>query len=169
MRYLLSALFLLLVMQSNAQSYKKYTDDDIKHVIYQGKITFDQLDAETTFDWWTAGKESYQPDADAIAFLKEHLKDYTIVTVLGTWCPDSHDMVPEVYKVLQEANYPMDYHLMFAVDLQKKGLHGEENKYKIQSVPTVILYKNGKEVGRIVETVATSVEADMMEIINSTR
>jgi hypothetical protein len=38
--------------------------------------------------------------------------------------------------------------------------------YKLDKVPTIIVFKGNKEVGRIVETVEKSVENDLVEIIN---
>jgi hypothetical protein len=38
--------------------------------------------------------------------------------------------------------------------------------YKLEKVPTIIVFKGNKEVGRIVETVDKSVENGLVKIIN---
>jgi hypothetical protein len=54
---------------------------------------------------------------------------------------------------------------MYGVDRAKTAKNGEEKMYAIKFVPTIILMKDNKEAGRIVESVQTSMEADMVDII----
>lgn len=168
MRHFLLVILLFCFMQAEAQpNYKRIRDEDTKELVYVGELVYYDLEKEPEFKWFIKGAYRYQPDTAAMDYLKEHLKDYEMVTFLGTWCSDSHEMIPQLYKVLHDAGYPIKKkHTLYAVDLQKKTLYGEAEKYGIESVPTVILYKDGEEAGRIVETtVEDTVEEDLQAII----
>ena len=52
------------------------------------------------------------------------------------------------------------------MDRDKKSGEGIEKQYKIERVPTFIVLKNGVEVGRVVESVENSIEADLAAIFN---
>lgn len=166
MRYILSIVILLLTMNGQAQPrYQQIRDKDTKDLIFVGQISYYDLENEPEFKWFNKGVAGYEPDKEVINYLKQHMRGYEMVTVLGTWCEDSHDMIPKLYKVLRQADFNMKMHTMYALDLSKKGQYKEEEKYGIESVPTIILYKNGEEAGRIVETVIESVELDLKEIV----
>jgi len=166
MRLLLLLSLFLIVMDTNAQPrYEQYHDRDTKDLVFKGQLAFEDLEKEPEFKWYNKGVAEYEPDEAVIAYLKKHLGGYDMVTVLGTWCSDSHDMIPKLYKVLKLANYRMRRNIIYGLDIEKKGPYKEEEQYGITSVPTIILYKNGEEAGRIVETVSASVEADLKDII----
>lgn len=166
MRSLLLLLFTLFFMDTHAQPrYEQYRDRDTKDLVFKGQISFEDLQKEPEFKWFNRGVAAYEPDEAAIKYLRQHLRSYEIVTLIGTWCSDSHALVPKLYKVLKRADYPMKLHILYALDIEKKGPFKEEEKYKIQHVPTIILYKNGEEAGRIVETVSETIEAELSAII----
>ncbi len=98
-------------------------------------------------------------------YLRDHLKDYTIVIFMGTWCDDSHNIIPKLEKTLKEIDYPLSGVTMYGVDRAKTTKNGENKTYNISRVPTIILFKGGKEAGRITETVLKSVEADLAAIL----
>lgn len=166
MRFLLLAFVMFIATNMSAQSYKRSVDEDTKEVIYKGKVTFADLQKEPSFNWYKNGVNSYTPDADEINTLKPVLKDYTIVVVMGTWCDDTKDILPKFRKVLQACNYPAEKVTIYGVDFEKKSLNKDEEKYKVKHVPTIILFKDGFEVSRIVESLNfDSVEADLVHII----
>jgi thiol-disulfide isomerase/thioredoxin len=88
---------------------------------------------------------------------------------MGTWCGDSKKEVPRLYKVLEASNFPMEQLSVIAVSgeasLYKQSPQHEEKGLNIHRVPTVIFYKNGKEVNRIVEHPISSFEKDIFNII----
>lgn len=163
-------LFLFILMSiatvSFAQTgWETTTDAENGRKVYRGQFTFEDLKAEKTFDWLQKNADEYKPNIGAIKFLQKTLPDYTIVVVMGTWCSDSHDMIPRLYKVLQLTKYPMSKYSMYGVNRKKESLYAESALYKITNVPTIILYKSNIEVGRITETVRLSVETDLQDII----
>lgn len=165
MRYILFILFLTIANSLSAQSYEKYKDERIDMMVYKGEITFDDLEQEPDFKWFRKGVKRYRTDKKAIDFLSKYLPDYKVVTLLGTWCSDSHDLVPKLYKVLQESNYPMAKAEVIALDADKHGLKTEDTDYNVEFVPTIIIYKDGKEVTRIIEQVTNGIENELVSII----
>src|SRR5690606_3995337 len=103
MRLLLLLLSLFFVMDTNAQPrYEQIRDRDTKDLVFKGQISFEDLEKEPEFKWFNSGVAAYEPDEATISYLQQHLKGYEIITFIGTWCSDSHEMVPKLYKVLKK-------------------------------------------------------------------
>jgi len=92
-------------------------------------------------------------------------KDAEILVVLGTWCHDSEEQVPRFYRVLETAKFPEDQVSVICVDGNKTAGVLDISHLGIEKVPTFIFYRNGEEIGRIIETPVNSLEQDMWEII----
>ncbi len=159
-------LALLVNLQTMAQSdFRTSKDPENGSVVLKGNVMYRDLEREPTFGWMKTNAEKYSPDANSIKYLSEHLPNYKIVVFLGTWCEDSQYLIPKLHKLLGLTNYPMGSYMMFGVDRAKTSLNEEQMLYKIVNVPTIILYKDNREAGRIVETVQATLEADLIKII----
>ena len=132
-----------------------------------GTQTKNQLLNTPYSDWYSPEHDEYQMDKKSIDELKkEKLKSYNIVVVMGTWCSDSHREVPRLMKILEEIKYPENKLTLIAVNRKKESPSGEEGIYNIQKVPTIIVKKYGKEIGRIVESPNSGwLERDLLDII----
>ena len=85
---------------------------------------------------------------------------------MGTWCEDSHREVPRFFKILEAVGHPESKLTMIAVNRKKEAPNGEEGPLNIQRVPTIIVQKYGKEIGRIIESPSTGyLERDLLEIL----
>ncbi|MFT5750379.1 MAG: hypothetical protein ACI93S_001660, partial [Ancylomarina sp.] len=73
--------------------------------------------------------------------------------------------VPRMVKLLKELKFPMSKLKMFAMDTYKKAPGIDIKAIDVKLVPTLIVYKGEKELGRIIESPKLSVEADLLEII----
>ncbi|MGH9459373.1 MAG: HEAT repeat domain-containing protein [Thermoanaerobaculia bacterium] len=100
-------------------------------------------------------KEAYEPNAAAMEMIAATVRPGdTLEVVLGTWCTDSQREVPKLLKILdilQEdfaVELPVSY---LAVDRSKQDPAGGTEGKKIEYVPTFIYYRDGREIGRIVE------------------
>ena len=159
-----------MMVSHNLQAQSDYVilkDKDTPWKIYKGVFTFQDIHAESTFGWLKHGYESYKPDTNDIMYLKKNLGNYTIVAFIGTWCDDTHKLLPRFEKVLNLSSFPMKQYTMLGVDLNKKSKNEESRLYKIENVPTFIIYKGHREIGRIVETVKKSIEEDLVDIVSS--
>ena len=56
---------------------------------------------------------------------------------------------------------------VIAVNKNKKAEGTDVDILNIEKVPTIIFFKNGEELGRIIETPNESLEKDMLKIISS--
>jgi hypothetical protein len=69
-------------------------------------------------------------------------------------------------KILEEIKYPENKLTLLAVNRKRESPTGEEGLYNIQKVPTFILFKYGKEIGRITEMPKSGwLERDLLEIL----
>lgn len=127
----------------------------------------EQFLKEPYSEWYVKEHDEYAIDKNAVAELKKKkLNSYNIRVFIGTWCEDSHRDFPRLMKVLEEANYPMDKVEIIALNRKKESPSGEEGKFNIQKVPTIIVERYGKELGRIIEMPTTGyIERDLVEIL----
>lgn len=147
-------------------SYHLVKDEKTGDMVYCGQVSFGQLNNDPALTWLPAGYEEYTPDERSVSYLRDHLGAYSMVVFLGTWCSDSHFMIPKLEKVLRMANYPSGSLTMYGVNRDKQTGTGEDETYHIVNVPTIILFRDGNEAGRIVESVQASVEADLCKLIS---
>ena len=157
---------LLLSMKSiSAQDFVREIDPKTEKVMLRGKITFNDLLNETTFSWLKKGAEAYQPQQKVVDNLHIMVGDYRFIVFAGTWCGDTKELLPKFYKVLVDAGVDLNAVEMFAVNRQKEALNIEKTLYSIVNVPTIIVMHQFREVGRIVESVPTSIEEELVKII----
>ncbi|MDC8103849.1 thioredoxin [Chryseobacterium sp. PTM-20240506] len=118
-------------------------------------------------DWYVKEHDEYALDQKAIADLKKaKISSYHIIVFMGTWCEDSHRDFPRLMRILEEVNFPDNRLTIIAVNRKKESPSGEEGIYNIQKVPTIIVEKYDKEIGRIIEMPKTGyVERDLVEIL----
>lgn len=167
---ILTATTLLLTLQS-CETQKVVLNREVE-TSKDGKMLLgtqkkDQLLKEPFTEWYTKEHDDYSIDQAALAELKkEKIKTYNIILVMGTWCEDSHREVPRLFKILEAVDFPEGKLTMIAVNRKKEAPSGEEGPYNIQKVPTIILTKYGKEIGRIIESPKTGyLERDLVEIL----
>ena len=135
-------------------------------VMLLGKADRNGLKMEAFQDWFGPGYEEYKPNAEIMEKLKPLIKDVEITLFLGTWCTDSHRDVPHLYKILDKLNFDESKLQAYATSEEKTTPEGYENEVNIIQVPTIIFYKNGKELNRIVEYSLYSLEQDMLNILS---
>lgn len=168
--YLHITLLIFYINLSNAQSINKEITNG-KSTYLLGKINKEGLTSSNYKDWFFKNYKAYNPKASIINLFKNDLKDYHITVFMGTWCGDSKREVPRFYKVLENANYPMEKLTIVALSkeasMYKQSPNHEERGLNIHRVPTFIFYKNGKEVNRIVEKPIETLEKDIKNIINN--
>jgi hypothetical protein len=134
--------------------------------ILVGKFTPNEL--WTEIPTWKADYDLYQPDQAIVDELSVFRDNYRIVCVLGVWCSDSRDGVPTFLKALDVANLTRVKIELFGVDRKKEDPLASARKYGVERVPTFIIYREDKEIGRMIEFPEISFELDFLKIIRST-
>ena len=140
-------------------------DEEDEGEMLLGNITYDRL-AEAPFEeWYDLNYEGHLVDSTLIDSLKPLLKNIHIKVFMGTWCEDSQREVPALLKILDSADFKMDYLDMVAVTHDKDTPQGLEDGYEMEYVPTIIFFKDGAEINRIVEYPQQTLEQDMLTIL----
>lgn len=117
--------------------------------------------------WFGDTYQGYIVNKETIKQVAPLLKDVQIKLFMGTWCEDSQREVPQFFKILDEALFNEVKGLtLITVTRDKDTPDGLEEGLDITNVPTIIFYKDGKELNRIVESPVVSLEDDMLSILS---
>lgn len=153
----------------SAQSLNREITLQNNQKILIGKIDSQGLNQLPYGKWFQPNYNQYTFDVEEISNISEKLKGYHIKIFMGTWCGDSKREVPRFLKILDMLDFPSEKLKMIAVDVRKefykKSPTEEEWGLQILRVPTIIFYKNGREVNRIIETPNVSLEEDIRDIV----
>lgn len=132
-----------------------------------GDIKYDFFMDEPHDSWFSEGFNEYSIDEGVLAELEEAGIDRTeMVVVLGTWCPDSRREVPRFMKIIESLSYDPERIRFIGVDSYKEAPLDDYDSFDIDRVPTFIFYHEKSELGRIIEYPETSLEKDILGILN---
>lgn len=120
--------------------------------IYVGIIQKEDLESDTSFHWYSESQQMYpHPDKALVnAFVRNRDSIYFIIFT-GTWCEDSRYIIPKFFRVQEASKFPEDHITVFAVDRSKRTWGHLARAMDITATPTIIVMKDGKEMGRMVE------------------
>lgn len=165
------ALFGFIWQDISAQNLNtQIKDPDLDYqVILVGKCNRDGLKEDVYGAYFNSQYELYVPAKKYTDKLKEKLNLVDIVVVFGTWCSDSKIQVPRFFKVLDASGNKDKNVTIIAVNRQKNALTMNTEYLDIKRVPTFIVFQDGKELGRIVETPKKSLEKDLLKIVNKAK
>jgi thiol-disulfide isomerase/thioredoxin len=150
----------------NAQTIPAIKEKNLYGIVHQDSLLQDPFKK-----WFKPNYTDYHPNAELMAALKKlNLKDVTVKIFFGSWCGDSKREVPRFYKVMDSMGFNTKNIQLIALgnsdSLNKKSPTGEEKGLGIFRVPVFIFLKNGKEINRINEYPAFSLEKDIEQILN---
>ncbi|MFA5417687.1 MAG: thioredoxin family protein [Bacteroidales bacterium] len=147
---------------------KVILDPTINKEVMIGYCNKSGLEKGVFADYFNRGFEKYNPSKKYIDRLKPVIDKVEFTVVMGTWCGDSQLQVPRFYKILSELGYSDKRVKLIGVDHNISAILVDIKDLNIERVPTFILYKNGLEIGRIIETPAKSMEKNLWSIISTT-
>jgi thiol-disulfide isomerase/thioredoxin len=119
--------------------------------IITGDFNWNQWKVES--GWKKIDSSIYLPKLDIINQTKSIvLSDKILFEVFaGSWCGDSESELPKIIKILESMDYRIETLKIYGVD-RDKDMPNHFAKFKnIEKVPTLIINKNGNEIGRIIE------------------
>ena len=149
---------------TQTDSYHKFAD---QATWVLGYFTRQQINTPPHSEWFQKGYDEYLFNQDVVNKLTQIQKDgLSIKIVMGTWCPDSRREVPRFMRIIDSWQFPAEKITFIGVDNSKLSPVGEYESLGIQRVPTFIFYKNNIEAGRIIEVPVTSLEQDIVNILN---
>lgn len=165
-KIIIIALIVLSGLQTTAQMINSMVvDPKTKTKMLIGYCDKKGLQKDVYGIYFKSQYDVYNPADVYTKKLEKKIDDVEITIVLGTWCSDSEREVPRFYKVLNEAGYNDKRVKVIAVDKNKEAIVVDIRDMDIKRVPTFIIYKNEKEIGRIVETPKKSLERDLWKIV----
>jgi thiol-disulfide isomerase/thioredoxin len=135
---------------SSFQTYQTSYDSKGRKVL-RGLISRADIENDTAFSWFKKNYNLGRPDASAVAAFKQHANDFHVLIFGGTWCPDTQNLLPQFYRVADAAGYADSSITLIGVDNAKTTFDNLHKTFHLIDVPTFIVMKNGKEVGRVVE------------------
>jgi thiol-disulfide isomerase/thioredoxin len=133
----------------------------------KGIISRDILQSDTSFHWFAENLKGYTPNSDAVTGLKKNADSVQLVVFMGTWCEDSHTIIPKFFSLTDAAGFSKDRITLIGVDREKKTLSHIAEALNITNVPTIIVYQNGIEAGRVIEYGKSGMfDKDLAQILN---
>ena len=137
------------------------------HESKAGPMTVEEL--WTTAPVWRAIADNYEPDAATIERLRGIREPVRLQIVLATWCGDSRQHVPRLLKSIASAANPNVSVELIGIGPDFTTPMAVVQGENITNVPTVIVRRDAKEIGRFVETPAgKTIEEDIADIVQGT-
>ena len=113
---------------------------------------------------YTTRADAYKPQAAALADLKKQTAEVKVTVYFGSWCPFCQQKVPMMMRIARElagSKVKVDFYGLphgFSNDAQAQ-------RFNVKSVPTGIVFENGKEVGRISADGWAAPEATLAKLV----
>ncbi len=119
--------------------------------ILKGFIPKKEFITDTAFSWYATNAKGYAPAAEAVQQFSSAKDSVSLIIFGGTWCGDTKHLLPQFFTTTDAAGFPDSRITLIGVDRSKKTLYNLSEAFGITNVPTFIVMKNGKEIGRVVE------------------
>lgn len=157
-------LFLLLIVYSckvMAQNDEILKD---KEKIHLTDFKRQNLNNQQEYPWFEPAYDAYHPDLNLLRPLFAIKSQISVLIFGGSWCDDTKTLLPIFYTVADAISIDSSSIRLIGVDRDKKSADGSEKGMDVQKVPCFIFYNEGKEIGRIIESVHKSMEEDMVTL-----
>ena len=144
-------------------------DEKANAEILYGACDLNGLKNAPFSEWYQSEFDDYQPDMDVLGKIESNggLAELNISIVMGTWCSDSRREVPRFFKIFNMLSYEPNRIKIFCVDTKKQAEGTPVSVMNIERVPTFIFFKDKIELGRIIETPESSLEGDLLNILEN--
>ena len=141
--------------------------NDGQDKILKGIITRELISNDTSFKWYNQNLSGYKPNEATANALKSKSADLQLIVFGGTWCGDTKYILPKLFALTDAAAFSQDKITLIGVDRNKKTISHLSEALGVVNVPTIIVMKNGKELGRVVEYGKTGVwDKELGDIID---
>ena len=134
---------------TETRTYEVSKDTESK--ILKGYINRSLVESDPSFKWFKENMKYGTADAAAVQSFQKNGSKVHFVVFGGTWCHDTQNLLPVFYRLADKSNIADSAVTLIGVDRAKTALNGLHTAFKITNVPTFIVMKDGKEIGRVVE------------------
>jgi thiol-disulfide isomerase/thioredoxin len=146
----LVALIIGIGVLTHAQAGYEVSGDGTSKVL-KGLISKDLLTGDPAFTWFAENQVGYIPEPGIVAGLKAKGDQLQFLVFGGTWCDNTKYILPRFFSLLEAASIPEKQVTLVGVDQDKRSTTHLAEDMHITGIPTFIVLKDGKEVGRVVE------------------
>ncbi len=130
----------------------------------------DRAEVERRLPEWRAAREGARPDAAAVQALASVPPGAEVLVFLGTWCSDSVREVGRLWSALDALGSAPPFAIRFiGVDRAKAEPAALLRGMDVQRVPTFVIRRDGREVGRIIETAPRGIERELADLLAAPR
>lgn len=154
MRFFATVVFIALFITNGFAQAQYEINKDEKHPeqhILRGIINKYVVQNDTTYKWYNGSAASYKPDTATLSAFEKAKGKVQFVVFGGTWCEDTQFILPKFFKLQEMSGVADNAITFFGVNRNKKSLASITEAFNIVNVPTIIIMKDGKEIGRVVE------------------
>jgi len=135
---------------------------------FKGILSRKDIVSDSSFKWFAANQSGYKVNSLAVEALGKNADSVSILAFGGTWCHDTQYILPKFFNIIDAAKFPENHVTIIGLDEQKHSLGGLAEAMAVVNVPTFIILKNGKEIGRVVEYGKTGQwDKEIGEVINA--
>lgn len=171
MKFLATVLFCI-VQSVNVFSQAQYEilkdENHPEQHILRGIINKYVVQNDNSYNWYNSSAASYKPDTATLSAFERAKNKVQFVVFGGTWCEDTQFILPKFFKLQEMSSVGDNAITFFGVNRAKKSLASITEAFKIINVPTIIIMKEGKEAGRVVEYGTTGKwDKELANILNS--
>ena len=117
----------------------------------RGILSRELLQNDTAFSWMHSNISWYKPNAECVTNLTAQKDSIQLLVFIGTWCEDSQIILPQLLKMLDQIKFAADHLTIIGIDRKKQTLGSLTNALGVTKAPTILVMKNGKELGRVEE------------------
>lgn len=109
-------------------------------------------------------RDKYKPKKAPVAFIGSYAKPVKIVVMFATWCPTCKRVLPRFLRIMQDAA-----NKNFSVRYIGLAMGGSEPRKELDEFghdyPAFILFRDGKEIGRLVGEPTVSIEEYLVNLL----
>jgi thiol-disulfide isomerase/thioredoxin len=136
--------------------------------VLRGLINKYTIENDSSFKWYNFSQSIYGPDTATLNAMERAKNNVQFVIFGGTWCDDTQFILPKFFKLQEMSGVPDTAITLFGVNRLKKSLGSIADAFNIKNVPTIIVMKDGKELGRVVEYGKTGKwDKEIADILNT--
>lgn len=152
-----------------AQAQYEISQDE-KHPevkVLRGLVNKYLIQNDSSFKWYNQSQGYYNPDTATLNAFERAKGKVKFVVFGGTWCEDTHFVIPKFFKIQEKSGTPDEAITFFSVNRDKKSLGNIADAFNVKLVPTIIVMRDGKEIDRVVEYGKTGKwDKELVEILN---
>ena len=135
--------------------------------ILRGIINKYLVQNDGSYNWYNSSAGSYRPDTATLSAFEKAKGKVQFIVFGGTWCEDTQFILPKFFKLQEMSGVEDSKVTFFGVNREKKCLASISDAFNIINVPTIIVMKDGKEMGRVVEYGTTGKwDKELADILN---